>query len=150
MGCCGVVAIASLMAIFLQVISAAVGCSDRPGCIWPNAAAIGIPHGRARPNWIFLASWRLAHAIWPKCSGSSAVAINLLFHIPVFWAVIITAADVLLLLAMQRLGMRKIEAIILVLVTTIAGCYFIEIFVLPQTRPGFLEMGLHALLHTRD
>src|SRR5436190_9975628 len=37
--------------------------------------------------------------------------------------------------------MRTIEAIVLVLVATIAGCYFIEIFVLPQTRPQFLEMG---------
>jgi manganese transport protein len=55
--------------------------------------------------------------------------------------VIITAIDVFLLLALQRFGMRTIEAIVLVLVATIAGCYFIEIFVLPQTRPQFLEMG---------
>jgi manganese transport protein len=71
----------------------------------------------------------------------SAVAINLLFHIPLFWAVLITAFDVLLLLAMQGLGMRFIEAVILVLVATIGGCYLIEIFVLPQTQPSFLEMG---------
>ena len=76
----------------------------------------------------------------------SAVAINLLFpQIPLFWAVIITAFDVLLLLALQGLGMRLIEAVVLVLVLTIGGCYFIEIFVLPQTRPDFAEMG-HALL----
>jgi manganese transport protein len=48
---------------------------------------------------------------------------------------------VLLLLALQRFGMRTIEAIVLLLVATITVCYFIEIFVLPQTRPGFLEMG---------
>ena len=71
----------------------------------------------------------------------SAVAINLLFHIPLFWAVLITAFDVLLLLALQGLGMRFIEAIILVLVATIGGCYFVEIFVLPQTQPDFAEMG---------
>jgi manganese transport protein len=69
------------------------------------------------------------------------VAINLLFGIPLFWAVVITGFDVLLLLALQGLGMRFIEAIILVLVATIGGCYFIEIFVLPQTQPSFLEMG---------
>jgi manganese transport protein len=40
--------------------------------------------------------------------------------------------------------MRFIEAFILVLVLTIGACYFIEIFVLPQTRPSFSEMG-HAL-----
>jgi manganese transport protein len=69
------------------------------------------------------------------------VALNLLFHIPLFWAVIITGLDVLLLLGLQGFGMRRIEAVVLVLVTTIAGCYFVEIFVLPQTRPDFLEMG---------
>jgi manganese transport protein len=37
--------------------------------------------------------------------------------------------------------MRLIEAFILVLVMTIAGCYFIEIFVLPATKPSFMEMG---------
>ena len=71
----------------------------------------------------------------------SAVALNLLFHIPLFWAVIITGLDVLLLLALQRFGMRTIEAIVLLLVATIGVCYFIEIFVLPQTQPSFLEMG---------
>jgi manganese transport protein len=75
----------------------------------------------------------------------SAVALNLLFHIPLLWAVIITALDVLLLLALQRFGMRTIEAVVLLLVATIAVCYFIEIFVLPQTQPQFLEIG-HALI----
>jgi manganese transport protein len=37
--------------------------------------------------------------------------------------------------------MRMIEAVVLLLVATIGVCYFIEIFVLPQTQPGFLEMG---------
>jgi len=55
---------------------------------------------------------------------------------------IITGLDVLLLLGLQRFGMRTIEAIVLLLVATIAGCYFIEIFVLPQTHPSFAEMGL--------
>jgi manganese transport protein len=71
----------------------------------------------------------------------SAVALNLLFHIPLLWAVIITGLDVLLLLGLQRFGMRTIEAIVLLLVATIAGCYFIEIFVLPATHPSFPEMG---------
>jgi manganese transport protein len=70
-----------------------------------------------------------------------AVALLMLFHIPIFWGVIITGVDVLLLLAMQRFGMRTIEAIVLLLVATIGVCYYIEIFVLPQTQPSFLEMG---------
>jgi len=48
---------------------------------------------------------------------------------------------VLLLLALQRFGMRTIETIVLVLIATIGVCYFIEIFILPQTQPSFLEMG---------
>jgi manganese transport protein len=61
------------------------------------------------------------------------------------WAIVITAFDVLLLLALQGLGMRMIEAVVTVFVATIGVCYGIEIFVLPQTQPGFLEMG-QALL----
>jgi manganese transport protein len=71
----------------------------------------------------------------------SAVAIKLLFGIPLLWAVIITAFDVLLLLGLQRFGIRTVEAFILALVTTIGVCYFIEIFILPQTRPDFAAMG---------
>jgi len=43
---------------------------------------------------------------------------------------------------MQRSGMRTIEAVIALFVATIAVCFFIEIFVLPQTQPSFAEMGL--------
>jgi manganese transport protein len=75
----------------------------------------------------------------------SAVALNLLFHIPLLWAVIITAFDVLLLLALQGLGMRLIEAVVAIFVLTIGVCYGIEIFGFAQTRPDFLEMG-HAMM----
>jgi manganese transport protein len=57
------------------------------------------------------------------------------------WAIIITAFDVLLLLAFQGLGMRLIEAVIAVFVLTIGVCYGIEIFGLAQTQPDFWEMG---------
>ncbi len=42
---------------------------------------------------------------------------------------------------LQSFGMRTIEAVVLLLIATIAVCYFIEIFILPQTQPSFLEMG---------
>jgi len=91
------------------------------------------------PNWIFtelaIGACDLAEVL------GSAVALNLLFHIPLLWAVIITGMDVLLLLALQRRGMRTIEAVVLLLVATMAVCYFIEIVVLPQTKPDVLEMG---------
>jgi manganese transport protein len=72
----------------------------------------------------------------------SAVALNLLFHIPLLWAVLITAADVLALLALQGFGMRLIEAVVLTLVTTIAFCFAIEIFALPRTGPDLAEIGV--------
>src|SRR2546423_13658238 len=64
-----------------------------------------------------------------------------MFHIPMFWAVMITALDVFLLLGLQSFGVRTIEAVVLVLVVTIGLCYFLELFVLPQTHPDFLELG---------
>jgi manganese transport protein len=79
-------------------------------------------------------------------SLGSAVALNLLFHIPLQWAIIITAFDVLMLLALQGLGMRMLEAVVTIFVATIGVCYGIEIFVLPQMHPDFLEMG-RALTH---
>src|SRR6478736_2356640 len=54
-------------------------------------------------------------------------------------------SGIVLPLGLQRFGMRTIEAVVLLLVATIAVCYFIEIFVLPQTQPRFLEIG-HALI----
>jgi manganese transport protein len=133
-----VVGLASFMAIIMQILAARMGvvtgkdlaqaCRDFywPWTRWPN--------------------WLLCEVAIGACDLAevlgSAVAINLLFpHVPLFWAVLITAFDVFLLLALQGLGMRFIEGLILVLVATIGGCYFIEIFVLPTTQPDFLEMG---------
>ena len=48
----------------------------------------------------------------------------------------------LLLLGLQRFGMRTIEAVIALFVATIGVCYFIEIFVLPQTQPDFRRWGV--------
>ena len=134
-----VVGCASLMAIFLQVISARLGVVT--GRDLAQCCRDWYPAWTRWPNWILcelaIAACDLAEVV------GSAVAINLLTHghIPMFWAVCITACDVLLLLALQRFGMRKIEAVVLVLISTIAVCYFIEIFVIPQTKPSFLEMG---------
>lgn len=66
----------------------------------------------------------------------SAIGLNLLFGIPILWAVVITAGDVLLLLAMGRMGMRKMEAFILVLISTIGLCFVIEIFLCKPSLSG--------------
>ncbi|MEA2695159.1 MAG: manganese transport protein [Acidobacteriota bacterium] len=136
-----VVALASAMAIVLQVTAARLGVVT--GKDLAQCSRDWLPGWTRWPNWLLtevaIGACDLAEVL------GSAVALNLLFHIPLLWAVIITGLDVLLLLGLQRFGMRTIEAVIFLLVATIAVCYFIEIFVLPATRPGFLEMG-HALL----
>ena len=136
-----VVAVASLMAIFMQVISARLGVVT--GKDLAQFCRDHFPTWARWPNWI-AAEIAIGACDLAEVLGS-AVALNLLFHIPLLWAVILTSLDVLLLLALQGMGMRFIEAIILVLISTIAICYFVEIFVLPQTRPDFLQMG-HALI----
>ena len=132
-----VVGLASLMAIFMQVISARLGVVT--GKDLAQCCRDWYPGWTRWPNWLFsevaIGACDLAEVL------GSAVALNLLFHIPLLWAVIITGLDVLLLLALQSFGMRTIEAIVLLLIATIAVCYFIEIFVLPQTQPSFLEMA---------
>jgi len=132
-----VIALASVMAIFMQVISARLGVVT--GKDLAQACRDWMPGWTRWPNWFFCES-AIAACDLAEVLGS-AVAINLMFHIPMLWAVIITGLDVLLLLALQRYGMRTIEAIVLLLIVTIALCYLIEIFVLPQTHPDFFEMG---------
>jgi manganese transport protein len=136
-----VVALASLMAVLLQVIAARLGVLT--GRDLAQCCRDEYPAWARWPNWILMevavAATDLAESL------GSAVALNLLFHIPMAWAIVITALDVLLLLALQGLGMRMIEAVVAVLVATIGVCYAIEIFVLPQTQPSFREMGMALL-----
>jgi manganese transport protein len=133
-----IVGLSSLMAIFLQVVSARLGvvtgkdlaqcCRDHmpKWTLWPNYLSCEVA----------IAACDLAEVL------GSAVAIHLLFpRISLLVAVFITAFDVLLLLSLQRFGMRFIEALIVVLISTIGVCYFIEIFVFPQTTPNLLEMA---------
>ena len=136
-----VVLLASLMAIVLQVLSARLGIVA--GKDLAQACREHYPRWTRWPNWL-LAETAIAACDLAEVLGS-AVALNLLFHIPILWAVLITAADVLILLALQRLGMRWIEAVVLVLVATIGACFFIEIFVLPRAAPDFAEIGAAVL-----
>jgi manganese transport protein len=132
-----VVALASFMAVILQVISARLGVAT--GKDLAQCCRDYYPGWLRWPNWI---SMEIAIGMTDLAESlGSAVALNMLFHIPLQWAIIITAFDVLLLLALQGLGMRLIEAVVAVFVLTIGVCYGVEVFGLAQTRPDFLEMG---------
>lgn len=137
-----VVALAGAMAIVLQLLAARLGIIT--GKNLAQACRDAYPAWCRVPLWIFceiaIGACDLAEVL------GSAVAINLLFGTPLFVAVLLTAADVLLLLFLQKQGMRAIERVVVVLVLTIAGAFFIELFVLPGTRLDFHEMGA-ALAH---
>src|SRR5438094_10499885 len=96
-----VVALASFMAVVMQVCAAKLGVVT--GKDLAQACRDYYPGWTRWPNWLFcelaIAACDLAEVL------GSAVALNLLFHIPLFWAVLITAFDVLLLPALQGLGM---------------------------------------------
>jgi len=132
-----VVGLASLMAIFMQVIAARLGVVT--GKDLAQCCRDWYPRWTRWPNWL-LCELAIGACDLAEVLGG-AVAINLMFHIPLLWAVIITGVDVLLLLALQGYGMRTIESVVVVLISTIGICYFIEIFILPRMRPDFLEMG---------
>jgi manganese transport protein len=149
-----VVGLSSLMAIFLQIVSARLGIAT--GKDLAQCCRDHLPAWTRWPNYlsceVAIAACDLAEVL------GSAVALHLLFpRISLLAAVIITSFDVLILLSLQRFGMRLIEAVVLVLIATIGICYFIEIFVLPQTRPDFPEMArwlvapdLPAFFHSKD
>jgi manganese transport protein len=65
----------------------------------------------------------------------SAIALNLLFHIPLFWGVLITSMDVLLILLLQRWGFRTVEAIVIALIAIILGLFCVQMIL---SRPEYL------------
>ena len=140
-----VVALSSLMAIFLQILASRLGVvvgKDLAQCCRDF-----YPKWTRWPNWL-LCELAIAACDLAEVLGS-ALAIHLLFpKVSLLLAVFITALDVVLLLSLQHIGMRWIEALVATLVATIGVCYAIEIFGLSQTHPNFVEMG-RSLLHPR-
>ena len=73
----------------------------------------------------------------------SAIALNLLFHIPLLWGVCLTALDVLLILFLQQKGFRLVEALVITLIGVIGVCFGLEILF---SKPSMLGIA-HGLLH---
>ena len=133
-----VIMLSNLMAILLQSL----------------ALKLGIVSGRdlaqacrdhfSRPVTYML--WVLAEIAIAACDLAevigSAIALNLLFHIPLLWGVCLTALDVLLILLLQEKGFRFIEALVISLIATISICFGLEIFF---SRPSMIGI-FHGLL----
>jgi manganese transport protein len=119
-----VILMSNLMAIVLQALSARLGVAS--GLDLAQACRTYY----SRPVSMIL--WFLAEIAIIACDLAevlgTAIALQLLFGIPLVWGVIVTALDVFLILALQRYGFRKIEAFIVALLIIIAGCFVFELF----------------------
>ncbi len=118
-----VVLLSSLMAILLQTLSARLGIAAGLDL----AQACRQRYGRAT-NY---ALWALCELAIIACDLAevlgTAVALKLLFGLPLLAGVLITSFDVMLLLALQRFGFRKLEAFVATLLVVIAGCFAYEL-----------------------
>ncbi|KAA0215889.1 MAG: divalent metal cation transporter MntH [Leptolyngbya sp. PLA3] len=115
----------NLMAVLLQTLSA------RLGLVTGRDLAQACRDSYPRPvRWVlfFLCEVAIAATDLAELLGT-AIGLNLLFGIPLEVAVLITGFDVLVLLGLQRLGIRKMEAFILALVFTIGVCFIFQIFI---------------------
>ena len=132
-----VILLSNLMAIFLQTLCA------RLGVVTGRDLAQACREQYSKP---------VAYVLWVLCEIAiiacdlaevigSAVALNLLFGLPLVWGVLITGFDVMLLLAAMHFGFRKIEAIVLTLVSTVALCFALQVF-LSSPDWGGVAMGM--------
>src|SRR6202790_156595 len=119
-----VVVISSLMAMFLQALSAKLGIATGR-----DLAQACREHYSRRVSFVL---WIVCEIAIAACDLAevlgSAVALKLLFGLPLLAGVIITAFDVLIVLALQGRGFRLIEVFVVTLIATIAGCFAYEIF----------------------
>src|ERR1700688_2954637 len=119
-----VVLISNLLAMFLQALSAKLGI------VTGRDLAQACRDHYSRRMSIFL--WVACELAIAACDLAevlgSAVALNLLFHIPLLLGVLLTAFDVLIVLALQGRGFRLIEAFVITLIASIGLCFAYEIF----------------------
>jgi manganese transport protein len=118
-----VVMLSNLMAMLLQSLSVKLGVATG------RDLAQACRDAYSAPVSFFL--WVLCEVAIAACDLAeiigSAIALNLLFHIPLLWGVILTVGDVLLMLMLQQRGFRYIEALVISLIGVIGICFGLEI-----------------------
>jgi manganese transport protein len=129
-----VLVVSNLMALLLQTLSSRLGIVSRRDL----AQACRDEY----PRLVSYVLWLLCELAIVACDLAevlgAAIGLNLLFHLPLLWGVAVTATDTLLVLWLSRLGIRVIEAFVLVLIATIAGCFAFEILL---ARPEMREVA---------
>jgi manganese transport protein len=130
-----VIMVSNFMAILLQALAARLGIASG------RDLAQACRDSFSRPVTIVL--WVLCEIAIAACDLAevvgAAIALNLLFHIPLLWGVILTALDVLIVLFLQGRGFRYVEALVIALIFLIAGSFAIEIWL---SRPDFAAIAV--------
>ncbi|MEO7311269.1 MAG: Nramp family divalent metal transporter [Chitinophagaceae bacterium] len=128
-----VLLMSNLMALLLQSLSARLGIVRRRDLAQANRETY--------PRYINISLYVLAEIAIAACDLAEvlgmAIGIHLLTGIPILWGVLITILDTFLLLILQRLGMRKMEAFIIGLIFIIGICFLINIIL---ASPPLMEV----------
>ena len=132
-----VVLLSSLMAMLLQALSVRLGIAT--GRDLARASRDAYPKPVAVGLWLFaeigIIACDLAEVL------GTAIALELLFGLPLLWGVLLTGFDTLIILALQRLGFRWLEAVVMTLILLIVLCFGYEL-ILAKPDLGALAAGL--------
>ena len=119
-----VIMISNLMAILLQALAARLGIASG------RDLAQACRDSYSRP--VTIALWVLCEIAIAACDLAevvgAAIALNLLFGIPLIWGVCLTSLDVIVVLYLQHHGFRYVEALVVGLILAIAGSFAIELW----------------------
>jgi manganese transport protein len=126
-----VIMASNLMAILLQSLSLKLGIATERDLAQVCHQAYG-----PRVSFVLWIGAEIAIAACDLAEViGSAIALELLFHIPLFYGVLITGLDVLLILLLQRWGFRYVEALVIALIGTIVAMFGVQMFF---SRPEYL------------
>jgi len=130
-----VILLSNLMAILLQGLSAKLGIATGR-----DLAQACRDHYGPKTNFML---WVLCEIAIAACDLAevigAAIALNLLFNIPLAWGVAITAIDVMVVLWLQNKGFRLLEALVIALVATVGACFLFEIILSKPELGGVLR-----------
>jgi manganese transport protein len=132
-----VIVVSNLMAILLQALAVKLGIATG------RDLAQAVRDSYSRPAVIL--HWVLAEIAIAACDLAevigSAIALHLLFGIPLAAGVLLTGLDVMLILLLQQRGFRLLEALVITLVATIAACFLFEL-ILSRPDVGAVLRGV--------
>ena len=141
-----VILLSNLMAVLLQ------GLSSKLGIVTGRDLAQACRDHYSRPVVIF--QWVICELAIAACDLAevigSAIALNLLFHIPITIGVVLTALDVLVVLFLQTKGFRWLEALVIVLIATIGLCFLFEVVISKPSLAGVISGFVPSVDIIRD